>query len=469
MPLISDFYLFQTFILNSRILNPIEPMFLGEDEGTMRRKIIGIFVVGILLFTGFISVPNQAGPALQPLTSPDPQIIDMIQQVNESLLFDYASHLTAFGIRFRGSENCFNASQYIYDEFQMMGLAVEFHNWTFDGLTDRNVVATLSGADPSSNATFIMCAHHDTIRNSSGADDDGSGVAAVLAIAKILSQYLFKYTIRFITVSAEEGGLYGSYMYAREASQRGDNIVGVINADEIGIANTTEGGRTLPFLYLEQSKWLGDFVTIVSTLYRNQTNMTAFPFPYSFANSDYKSFVNYGFDAIFAAEYDYNYSKANTEYDTLNRINWMYLTKATKLLLAVVAELASTPIELQVMITTPIAGYVYLFNNPFLPLTFKRYPHLPMFVNDFIFDFRGTTFILGTANLNADVIPYNNIEYVYVCIDGDTYDWQIGASPHYQWVIPGGYLLFFGFHKVKIIAFDMSGNVASDEMNIILY
>ena len=181
----------------------------------------------------------------------------------------------AFGPRVTGTETSLKVSQYIYDEFQAMGLSVEFHNWTFDDFTDRNVVATLPGTDTSSNATFIICAHHDTVRRSPGADDDGSGVAAVLTTAKILSHYSFNYTIRFITFSGEEEGLYGSYMYARDASQRGDNIVAVINSDMIGFANTTEGGRTLVFVCPERSKWIGDFVTTVSTLYRNQTNMTA--------------------------------------------------------------------------------------------------------------------------------------------------------------------------------------------------
>jgi len=152
----------------------------------MKKKIIGIFVVGILIITGFACIPIQAGPVQQPLTSPDPDIIDMIQQVNESLLYYYNTHLTAFGPHYTGTENSMKVSQYIYDEFQMMGLSVEFHNWTFDDLTDRNVVATLPGTDTSSNGIFIFCAHHDSKEISPGADDDGSGVAAVLATAKIL-------------------------------------------------------------------------------------------------------------------------------------------------------------------------------------------------------------------------------------------------------------------------------------------
>jgi hypothetical protein len=308
----------------------------------------------------------------------------MIQQVNESLLYYYHTHLMAFGPHVTGTETSLKVSQYIYDEFHTMGLPVEFHNWTFDDFTDRNVVATLPGSDISSNAIFIICAHHDSVREGPGADDDGSGVAAVLMTAKILSHYAFNYTIRFITFSGEEVGLYGSYMYARDAYQRGDNIVAVINIDCFGFANTTEGGRTLLFACSDRSKWIGDFVKMVSTFYRNQTNMTAdAPCPGT-TSSDQQSFVDYGFDAVHVFEYDWRYSLENTQYDTPDRVNWMYLTKAAKLSLAVIAELARTPIELQVIIRKPYEGYFYFFNYPLLPLIFK----------DRSLGFRGTTVIL---------------------------------------------------------------------------
>ncbi|VVB60608.1 Peptidase family M28 [uncultured archaeon] len=431
----------------------------------MRRKIIGIFVVGILLLTGFASVPSQAGPALQPLTSPDPQIIDMIQQVNESLLYYYNTHLTAFGPRYTGTENCTKASQYIYDEFQAMGLSVKFHNWTFDKFTDRNVVATLPGTDTSSNAIFIICAHYDTVEISPGAIDDGSGVSAVLATAKILSQHSFNYTIRFIAFSGEEVGLYGSYLYARDVSRRGDNIVGVINLDEIGYSNTMEGGRTFCFLCPSRSKWIGDFALTVSTLYIKQTNMTVELYQ-NLILSDHQSFVEYGFDAIFGQQYDsdeYYYEHiSHSRNDTSDRINWTYITNVTKLVLAVVSELASTPLELQVIITTPYQGYSYFFNHPLLPLDFWKSSFSSL---------RGTTFIVGRTELNVDVIPYDDVETVLFCIDGNINGgvWEV-AQPHYNWSI---HTMFntplVGKHTVEVYVYTTSGKVAFDEINTIIY
>jgi hypothetical protein len=426
----------------------------------MIRKIIGIFVVGILIITGFASIPIQAGPVQQPLTSPDPQIIDMIQQVNESLLHYYHTHLTSFAPRYTGTENSIKASQYIYDEFHAMGLPVEFFNWTFGDFTDRNVVATLHGTDTSSDATFIICAHHDTVHLSQGANDDGSGVTAVLAIAKILSHYSFNYTIRFITFSGEEQGSNGSYMYAHYASYRGDNIVAVISLDEIGYANTTEGGRTFDFYCPERSKWIADFATTVNTLYSNQTNMTTvYSFPHSIA-ADMKSFNDYSYDAVYATQDDY-YVWENSQNDTSDRINWTYFTKATKFLLAVVAEFASIPLEQQVVITKPYRGYLYFFNYPLLPLLWKYYWYSP----------RGSTFILGRTNLNVNVIPSNDIAYVSFCIDGIEQWWYDGNnSSNFEWTIHEYYNFpLIGRYTVSVYAYTLSGKIASDEMNIMIY
>jgi len=65
-----------------------------------------------------------------------------------------------------------------------------------------------------------MSARYDCTSGSLGADDDGSGVAAVLASASIMSHYAFNHTIRFIAFSGEEVGTYGSFTYAKEAYER---------------------------------------------------------------------------------------------------------------------------------------------------------------------------------------------------------------------------------------------------------
>ncbi|GAI52836.1 unnamed protein product, partial [marine sediment metagenome] len=88
-----------------------------------------------------------------------------------------------------------------------------------------------------------------------------------LAIAKIMSHYSFNHTIRFIAFSGEEVGTYGSFTYARDAYGRCDNIVAVINADMIGYANTTDGGKILRFSQSERSTWVAEFAKTICGKY----------------------------------------------------------------------------------------------------------------------------------------------------------------------------------------------------------
>lgn len=111
-------------------------------------------------------------------------IIEMIEQINETRVLYFYEKLMMFGVRYTGTQNCSMAGDWIYEEFDKIGLDVEFHQWEYRKFEDRNVIATLHGNDSSSNAIFIICAHYDTVENSPGANDDGSGVVAILSIAE---------------------------------------------------------------------------------------------------------------------------------------------------------------------------------------------------------------------------------------------------------------------------------------------
>jgi len=131
------------------------------------------------------------------------------------------------------------AAQYIYEKFLGYGLQAENHVYTSTG---ANVIGRKEGYQ-FPNQQYIICGHFDDCVWSSapdtipGADDNASGVCAVLEAARILSQYNFKYTILFIAFDEEEGtngGYTGSIAYADTARLRGDSILGVINLDMIG-------------------------------------------------------------------------------------------------------------------------------------------------------------------------------------------------------------------------------------------
>ena len=178
----------------------------------------------------------------------------------------YYENLLNFGVRYTGTDNCSKAGDWIFNEFSKMNLSVAYNYWETNGYSSRNIVATIPGADMSSTAEFILCAHYDTVEHSPGANDDGSGIVSILSIAEILSSYSFNHTIRFIAFSGEEVGTYGSYNYAKEAYKRKDNIIAVLNLDIIGFAETTHGGNILRYFHEKPSTWIAQFAQNIATV-----------------------------------------------------------------------------------------------------------------------------------------------------------------------------------------------------------
>jgi Peptidase family M28 len=115
-----------------------------------------------------------------------------------------------------------------------------------------NVVATLRGTDPASaDRVYVVGAHYDSrvtdvlnaTSDSPGANDDGSGTAAVIELARVLARVRSEATIVFVAFAGEEQGLYGSTRFAELARQNGWNIQGVLNMDIIGSPNGGSGAR----------------------------------------------------------------------------------------------------------------------------------------------------------------------------------------------------------------------------------
>ncbi|MEM5563797.1 M28 family peptidase [Psychroserpens sp. AS72] len=96
----------------------------------------------------------------------------------------------------------------------------------------RNIIATQIGKT-NPNDIYIVCAHYDTVADFC-ADDNASGTAAVLEVARILSTQCLDNTIVYALWDEEEIGLRGSQFYANQAASNGDNILGVLNMDMIG-------------------------------------------------------------------------------------------------------------------------------------------------------------------------------------------------------------------------------------------
>jgi hypothetical protein len=273
-----------------------------------------------------------------PIESFDDTIIEILNQIDESMVLEYLEDLTAFGPKVTGTTECAAAGDYIYNEFENIGIDARYHHWSNSGYTDRNIEGTLEGIDNQSDEIYIICAHYDSVPGSPGADDDGSGTAAVLAAANIMSQYQFNHTIRFVAFSGEEQGLLGSHEYVEEAAANGDNIIAALNADMIGYAISKYDGDNIKIFENDESEWITDFSISVSEEYYDYIELTIIPSGYSYG-SDHYSFWQFYYDAIFYHEYHFN-PHWHSPQDTIENMNITYSTKSTKLIIATLGELA---------------------------------------------------------------------------------------------------------------------------------
>jgi len=439
----------------------------------MKKKFIGFFIVVLLLcpiISGFGESTDNQTPDNERIgrINFNNDIISMINQVDENIIRNYLEDFVSFGYKKTGSKNCKLAAEYIYDKFLDFGLPTYFDNWWYPRykirpkvlLIDRNVVALHKGTNPDSDAIIIICAHYDTIGGSPGANDDGSGIAAMLSIAEILSQYSFNHTIRFIAFSGEEEGTFGSFYDAKQSYKRDENIIAVLNIDGVGFANNSDDGKIIQVFCQERSRWIVDYANDIAEKYDNYIDIKIL---YSLQwPADQESYNDYGYDAAqFIHPRLELYHWVHTPEDTIDKINFTYLTKVTKLLLATCAELAHNPIDVQIRITTPYEGRVYLLGLPVL-----RTPGFNLGLTRI----RGLTYLMGKAKARVNITTDEEISTVYFGIDG--YWIYICSEPPYEWRIGKKmYVLPFrlkGFHRLSVCVTTNKGNTAYDEMDIFI-
>ncbi len=296
-------------------------------------------------------------------------IIDIILNLNQTLYLKYLEEIVEFGPRRTGTPACKQAGEYIYDQFKAMGIEARYHNWTYGSNSGSVIEGTLKGINETSDEIYIICAHYDSVTGSPGADDDGSGTAAVLVAADLLSRNAVNHTVKFVAFDGEEQGLLGSYEYAREASQNGDNIVAVLNGDMIGFAITSYDGSHIKIFENTASHWITVFTDNISELYYEYMGLEIIPSGSS-SGSDHYSFWQYGYDAIFYHEYNFN-DFYHSPQDTIDNMNISYATNCSRLMVATLAELAQAVIPSEPPNQPTISGPLSGIEGEELEYTFK--------------------------------------------------------------------------------------------------
>ncbi|HEY0970691.1 MAG TPA: M20/M25/M40 family metallo-hydrolase [Gemmatimonadales bacterium] len=173
------------------------------------------------------------------------QVGEAVAAVSATRLYAYQKRLSEFDSRFVGMPGNGAAGQWLADTLRAMGYEPELQWFEPMGLArTANVVATLRGTTHPDEVVLVT-AHYDSHRNGPGADDDATGAAMVLELARVLKDRPLPATVVFALFTGEEAGLLGSREFARRSGHL--KVIGALNNDMFGWSNDHRLDNTIRY------------------------------------------------------------------------------------------------------------------------------------------------------------------------------------------------------------------------------
>ena len=341
----------------------------------------------------------------------DPIIESMVSEVNSDSLKSHIQNLVKFGTRSTLStttdpkKGIGAARAWVLGRFQEFAkqsdgrMTAKIDSWVQPKDAKRvdtdvqmgNVMATLKGSDPTDDRIFLVSGHIDSrISNvmnrtddAPGANDDGSGTAAVIELARVMAKAKFPATVIFLVVSGEEQGLLGAEYLATKATEEKWNIEGILNNDIMGSNNSNETtiidntkvrifSEGLPFFELDKkalsirnfgqendgkARTLARYTKEIGERYVDNLEVVmVYRNDRFLRGGDHTPFVQKGFPAVRITEMNENYEHQHQDIRTEKGIRYgdlpefmdfEYLRKNTAMNLATLSNLAKAPSTVQ--------------------------------------------------------------------------------------------------------------------------
>ena len=352
------------------------------------------------------------------LPGPDPALIALLHQIDPNRIQSTIQTLVSFGTRHTASSQTDPArgigaaTAWVTQQMNAFA-AVPGSNMTVQQQTFiqsvqptipvptqiTNVIATIQGT-ASPERFYVVTGHLDSrctdvldfTSDAPGADDDGSGVAVVLELARLLATQQFPGTIILATVAGEEQGLFGSTFMANQMAAAGNDVQGMISNDIVGASQSFDGMRPDPFtlrMFLEgiptnasandvalittvggendgKSRQLGRYVNEVAPFSLTQMNVRLiWRRDRYLRGTDSRSFQAQGYAAARFSEprENFNHEHQNVRVengvqfgDLIDFVDFNYVVRVAKVNMAALWALASspsTPKGLQIHTTPP--------------------------------------------------------------------------------------------------------------------
>ena len=161
------------------------------------------------------------------------------------------------------------AAEYIEQQLRIFGYEPVSHAYTADGLTVRNIEVMIATGVADDAETIVIGAHYDAPDDSPGANDNGTGVAALLEIARALSgTWQVRQRLRLVFFVNEEQPygktpLMGSWRYAKSLAETGEKVAGMIALETLGYFSDEPGSQNFPAPFGLVYSNVGNFVAFV--------------------------------------------------------------------------------------------------------------------------------------------------------------------------------------------------------------
>jgi bacterial leucyl aminopeptidase len=302
-----------------------------------------------------------------------------VDYVNPDSIQSYMQSLEDMGTRFCLANNRREVAEWIRDKFISFGyedskLDSFQLNTSYSGsyyqTWQYNVVSTYEGHSYP-DQVYILGAHHDAIVPSSsnpfvnapGADDNASGVAGALEVARIMKAYNYvpESTIKFVTFAAEELGLHGAWAFANKAYFTGMDIKIMLNNDMISYCTLPESQWTIQIQKYPNSQWV---TNLAKYIINNFTVLNIAESTQYIQYSDSWAFYSNGFPAIFFIEDQFTpfYHTVN---DLVATTNKFFAAEVVKISLGMLINQNGLGLPTSISESLPAMANFSTYPNPF--------------------------------------------------------------------------------------------------------
>jgi hypothetical protein len=371
-----------------------------------------LFILAILCVFLTVAKSQSVSKAVKPeVIKPvvDSEISSLVKQVSADSIKSYIQKLVTFKTRHSMSDTVSSttgigaARRWVVYKFKQFAkrnhadMKVELDAYRLEPgprqariarpVTMKNVLGTLNGTDPNDKRIILISGHLDS-RNTDvmdsvgvapGANDDASGVAVVMELARVMSQKKYPCTIIFMAVQGEEQGLVGARYMANKMKSNGQNLVAMFNNDIVGNSVASETGdkndktirifsEMIPALENDDqtaartslkaendspSRQLARYIKEVSEPYVKGFTVTLNARPDRFLRGgDHTPFNQLGFTAVRFTEFNENFThqhqnvrlENNIQYGDLPEfVDYSYAANVARINLASMASIAKAP------------------------------------------------------------------------------------------------------------------------------